>query len=230
MNKYCLVCTPRSGSYYVLFYLAKERGLTSGKEWYGKMKKIHYDGLKTSPIDIDYTIHENLLTNHEIEKRRIWLFNHDNFIIKCLPMQLFSTIENKKMSIEDKLEILLDILSDYNIIWLINKDKISQFCFRFIAQETSRKGYKGTNREYSSYDKTKRKIPPPNSFTATPAEFRRFMYIEEHTNDLRKYFPDCEEIVYEEFIKDKDIIPNPDYTKIFTNYREIKKWFIQYQR
>ena len=129
MNKYCLVGTPRSGSYYVLFYLAKERGLTSGKEWYGVMKKIHYDGLKTSPIDIDYTVNGNLLTNHEIEKRRIWLSNQDNFIIKCSPMQLCNTIENKKMSIEDKLEIVLDILSDYNVIWLINKDKISQFCF-----------------------------------------------------------------------------------------------------
>ena len=26
-------------------------------------------------------------------------------------------------------------------------------------------------------------------------------------------------------LKDKDIIPNPDYTNIFTNYKEIVTWF-----
>ena len=33
---------------------------------------------------------------------------------------------------------------------------------------------------------------------------------------------------YEDFIKDKDIIPNPDYTKIMTNYDEICEWFTTY--
>lgn len=226
MNRYCLVCTPRSGSYYVLFHLAKERNIISGKEWYGRMKRVHYNNtLQTSKVDIDYTVNDNLLTNHEIEKRRMWLEGRDNFIIKCMPMQLSNTVENIDMTIDEKTEIAVDILSDYEIIWLTNRNKVSQFCFRFIAQETSRSDYEGTNREYSDYDTANRKTPPPRSFTATRKEYERFMQIENFTNNLRKYFPDCEEIMYEDFIRDKDIIPNPDYTKIFTNYEEIISWF-----
>jgi len=200
MNNYCLVCTPRSGSYYVLHHLSQERNLTEGKEWYGRMKRVHYDDLKTSPITIDYTVNEDLLTNHEIEKRRMWLSGRDNFIIKCMPHQLSNTVENQDMSTEDKLKIAVDILSDYKLIWLVRKDKMSQFCFRFIAQS--------------------------NSFTATKEEFDRYMKIERFTNSVRKYFPDCEEIIYEDFIKNKDIAPNPDYKKIMTNYDEIYKWFM----
>ena len=224
-NRYCLICTPRSGSFYILKHLSETMNLENGKEWFGRMKKVHYDGLRTSPIDINYTVNENLLTNHEIEKRRMWLYARDNFIIKCMPLQLTNTIENQGMLIEDRIRIIVDILSDYNIIWLVNKDKISQFCFRFIAQETSRKGYKGYNREFSEYNKEKRKTPSQNSFTATKEEFAKFMYIENTTNNLRNYFPNCEEIIYEDFIKDKDIIHNPDYTEIFTNYKEIETWF-----
>jgi hypothetical protein len=207
-------------------HIAKEKNLDCGKEWYGRMKKVHYNNtLQTSKVDIDYTVNDNLLTNHEIEKRRMWLENRDNFIIKCMPGQLSSTVENRDMAIDERAEIAVDILSDYKIIWLTNRNKLSQFCFRFIAQETSRAGYKGTNREYSDYDPNNRKIPLPNSFTATKEEFDRFIRIEKFTNNLRKYFPDCEEIIYEDFIKDRDIIPNPDYTKIFTNYKEILSWF-----
>ena len=158
----------------------------------------------------------------------MWLENRDNFIIKCMPMQLSNTVENIDMTIDERTEIAVDILSDYKIIWLINRNKLSQFCFRFIAQETSKARYKGTNREYSDYDPNNRKIPLPNSFTATKEEFDRFIRIEKFTNNLRKYFPDCEEIIYEDFIRDKDIIPNPDYTNIFTNYDEICEWFTTY--
>jgi hypothetical protein len=226
MNRYCLVCTPRSGSYYILFHLSKERNLISGKEWYGRMKNVHYNStLQTSKLTIDYTLNENLLTNHEIEKRRMWLEGRDNFIIKCMPIQLSNTIENKNMTITERMEIAVDILSDYEIIWLTNRNKVSQFCFRFIAQETSRPDYEGKNREYSDYDPANRKITPPKSFTATREEYERFMQIENFNNNLRKHFPACEEIIYEDFIKDRDIIPNPDYTKIFTNYKEILSWF-----
>jgi hypothetical protein len=225
MDRYCLVCTPRSGSFYILKHLSETMNLENGKEWFGRMKKVHYDELRTSPIDVNYTVNENLLTNDEIKKRRMWLYARNNFIIKCMPLQLSNTVENKGMVIEKRMAIAIDILSDYNIIWLINKDKISQFCFRFIAQETSRKGYKGNNKEYSEYNKEKRKTPPQNSFTATKEEFEKFMYIENTTNNLRNYFPNCEEIIYEDFIKGKNIIPNPDYTDIFTNYKEVETWF-----
>ena len=239
MNNYCLVCTPRSGSYYVMRHIAEEKNLDCGKEWYGRMKKVHYnDTLQTSKVDIDYTVNDNLLTNHEIEKRRMWLSGRDNFIIKCMPMQLSNTVENIDMTINERTEIAVDILSDYKIVWQTNRNKISQFCFRFIAQETSRDGYKGTNREYSDYDTDNRKIPPPNSFTATKEEFDRFIRIEKFTNNLRKYFPDCEEIIYEDLSKqykdfnygfyNEKIIPNPDYTNIFTNYDEICEWFTTY--
>ena len=235
MNNYCLVCTARSGSYYVMNHIAKEKNLVCGKEWYGRMKKVHYnDTLTSSVVDVDYTwpdrVNDKQLNNHEIEKRRMWLENRDNFIIKCMPGQLSNTVENRDMTIDERTEIAVDILSDYKIIWLINRNKLSQFCFRFIAQETSKARYKGTNREYSDYDPNNRKIPLPNSFTATKEEFDRFISIEKFTNNLRKYFPDCEEIIYEDFIRDKDIIPNPDYTNIFTNYDEICEWFMTYSK
>lgn len=264
-EKFCLVCTPRSGSYYVQYYFGRERALSNGKEWYGRMKKIHYDDmLQTTPVTVNYMVNEDLLTNHEINKRRMHLKTQDNFIIKCMPWQLSNTVENVDISIKERMDIAVDILSDYKLLWLTNKNKISQFCFRFIAQLTSTPDYKGVNREYSDYNKSKRKIPPPNSFTATKEEFDRFMRQIEFTNDLHDLMPDIyEEIVFEDFIKvveDKkewclntykssgmnvkaareickcqnfwgpDIIHNPDYTKIFTNYSEIEKWFTQYQR
>ena len=34
----------------------------------------------------------------------------------------------------------------------------------------------------------------------------------------------------ENYINKIPIIQNPDYTKIFTNYSEIEKWYTQYQR
>ena len=56
MNNYCLVCTARSGSYYVMNHIAKEKNLVCGKEWYGRMKKVHYnDTLTSSVVDVDYT-------------------------------------------------------------------------------------------------------------------------------------------------------------------------------
>ena len=33
MNNYCLVCTARSGSYYVMNHIAKEKNLVCGKEF-----------------------------------------------------------------------------------------------------------------------------------------------------------------------------------------------------
>jgi len=258
-EKFCLVCTPRSGSYYVHTYFGKERGLTSGKEWYGRGKKVHYDGLETSSLTINFMENEDLLTNHEINKRRVWLKTQENFIIKCMPWQLSNTVENVGISIEERMDIAVDILSDYKLLWLKNEDKISQFCFRFIAETTSAPDYKGVNREYSDYNKSKRKTPPPNSFTATKEEFDKFMRQIKFVNDLHDLMPTIyEEIVFEDFIKiaeakkewclntykssglnmktarkicksqnfwGPDIIHNPDYTNIFTNYQEILEWF-----
>lgn len=225
-NKYCLVCTPRSGSFYVLKHLSKTMNLDNGKEWFGRMKKVHYDGLKTSPLTIDYTVHEDLITNFERSKRLIHLKNNKNFIIKCMPLQLSHTVEDKDLSYAKKLDIAYRILSNFDLFWLHNKNKISQFCFRVVAEETSRKGYSGTNREFSDYNKKKRGIPEPNSFTATKESFDRFMHIEEFTKDLKKMFSSKNDIIYEDYIEDNDIkiINNPEYKNIFTNYEEIEKW------
>ncbi len=225
MNRYCLVCTPRSGSFYVLNYLAKERNLECGKEWFGRAKEVLYDDLKTRKVDTDYTLNEDLLTNSEIARRRMWLTNRDNFIIKCMPLQLSNTTDAGNLSYNDRLKIAAEILLDYDIIWLTVRDKISQFCFRYIAFQTSKKNYAGKNREYSDYDIDNRKTPPPKSFTATKHEFDRFMKVEAFTNDLKSYFPDCEEIVYEEFMQGREHIENPDYSQIMTNYDEVCKWF-----
>ena len=227
MNRYCLVCTPRSGSFYILKHLSETMNLDNGKEWFGRMKKIHYDGFKTSPLTIDYTIHENLITNKERSKRLIHLKNNRNFIIKCMPLQLSYTVEDNNLSYEEKLDIAYKILSNFQLIWLHNKNKISQFCFRVVAEETSRKEYSGTNREFSDYNKKKRKIPEPNSFTATKENFDRFMKIETFTKDLEKMFPRKKDIIYEDYIKANgiEIINNPDYKNIFTNYEEIEAWF-----
>ena len=142
-----------------------------------------------------------------------------------MPLQLSNTTDAGNLSYNDRLKIAAEILLDYDIIWLTVRDKISQFCFRYIAFQTSKKSYAGKNREYSDYDVDNRKTPPPKSFTATKHEFDRFMKVEAFTNDLKSYFPDCEEIVYEEFMQGREHIENPDYSQIMTNYDEVCKWF-----
>ena len=62
VQKFCLVCTPRSGSYYLLDHIARYFDLENGKEWFGRVKKVHYEGLRTSPVDIDHSVNEGLLT------------------------------------------------------------------------------------------------------------------------------------------------------------------------
>ena len=71
-KKYCLVCTPRSGSYYVLEHIARHFGFENGKEWFGRVKKVHFDGMKTSPVDIDHSVNEDLLTNKEMTLRLLY--------------------------------------------------------------------------------------------------------------------------------------------------------------
>ena len=63
MSKYCLICTPRSGSYYVQKYISKIFSLENGSEFFGRVKRVHYSGMKTSPVDIDHSVNEDLLTN-----------------------------------------------------------------------------------------------------------------------------------------------------------------------
>ena len=61
MDRYCLICTPRSGSFYVQRYISKVFDLEFGSEWFGRVKQVHYDGMKTSPVDIDHSVNKDLL-------------------------------------------------------------------------------------------------------------------------------------------------------------------------
>ena len=53
------------------------------------------------------------------------------------------------------------------------------------------------------------------------------MNIENFTKNLGKMFPRKKNIIYEDYIKDNEIeiINNPDYSKIFTNYNQVCEWF-----
>ena len=55
----------------------------------------------------------------------------------------------------------------------------------------------------------------------------KFMLIEKFTEDLEQMFPRKKDIIYENYIKQNniEIIKNPNYQKIFTNYEEIEEWF-----
>ena len=98
MDRYCLICTPRSGSFYVQRYISKVFDLEFGSEWFGRVKQVHYDGMKTSPVDIDHSVNEDLLTNAEITNRLVHLMNYNKpSIIKCMPFQLCNTLERKNL-------------------------------------------------------------------------------------------------------------------------------------
>ena len=71
MSKFCLICTPRSGSFYLQNYISKLFNFEFGSEWFGRVKQVHYDGMKTSPVDIDHSVNEDLLTNAEITNRLV---------------------------------------------------------------------------------------------------------------------------------------------------------------
>ena len=81
MSDYCIVCTPRSGSYYLMEYMCKTFHLAEGNEWFGRNKKADLtrkDILKTTKVDIDFYVNEDLLTDQDIEDR---LHHLDNFPI-----------------------------------------------------------------------------------------------------------------------------------------------------
>ena len=255
-GKYCLICTPRSGSFYLQRYIHKHFNLEFGKEWFGRNKEIDYSDptkLKTSPVDIDWTVNENLLTNAEMSKRLKFLDQFEKpFIVKCMPLQLTNTVENHNLPEKERLDIAYDILSKFDVVYQWTDNKVSQFCFELTAQHSSQKGYTGTDREFSVYETDKRTIPDENTFTATKEKFDTFMDRENFTHSLlQKFYKNGTEVPiirWIDFLESpnremlkleycwdlignykekhwKEIIPNPDYSKIFTNYQEITEWF-----
>ena len=242
-KKYCLVCTPRSGSYYVLEHIARHFGFENGKEWFGRVKKVHFDGMKTSPVDIDHSVNEDLLTNKEMTLRLLYLKNYSNpFIIKCMPFQITKTGERDNISYEESQDIAAKYMKNFSLIYMETRDKLSQFCFDVIS-----KNQDYVKRNLTSYDPKVREIPKPQSLTATKEHFISFMERQNYVKDFRERNYKGEPLIYwEDFKNDPDkemdkigtyyrlmgfndkykkIIPHEDYEKIFKNFREIEKWF-----
>ena len=249
MSDFCIVCTPRSGSYYVITAICQTFGLVNGNEWFGRNKKVDLTKpaeLSTAPVDIDWTVNEDLLNDREINLRLNHLQNFPApYCIKAMPLQFSNTVTRVNLRREERLNFAYKFLSNFSLIWFQQYDKISHFCFEITAMACSQKDYP-RNREYSTYDPEKRTVPPPNSFTATEKDFDRYIYRELFTNEVMSRFANTPIIVYENFIKDqegeieklrialgndtagvsfntkKKVIKMPDYKNIFTNYTEIE--------
>ena len=250
MSDYCIVCTPRSGSYYLMEYMCKTFGLAEGNEWFGRNKAVDLSNpieLKQTRLDIDWTVNEDLLTPKEIQQRLNHLQNFPvPFCIKAMPLQFTNTIEQADLSREDRIDFALEILEQFDLLWFQRENKISQFCFELTAMHCSQPDYP-RDREFSVYEPENRTTPEPQSFTATEKDFEKYMFREEFTNEVMSWV-DAPVIVYEKFIENRDVhimgvaeyfglhpsfseenkrkvIRNPDYTDIFTNYEEIESWF-----
>ena len=253
MSDFCVVCSPRSGSYYLINALCQSFDLVNGNEWFGRNKKADLtksSELSTTAVDIDWTVNEDLLSAKEIQQRLNHLKNFPvPFCIKAMPLQFTNTIKQVNLPRQERLEFAVDILNQFNLIWFKRRDKISHFCFELTAMFCSQPDYP-RNREYSNYKSEKRTTPKPQSFTATEKDFERYMFREKFTETLYAfYFPMKAPVIeYEDFLEDsdksimeianwynlkpnflgqdkKEIIQNPDYSEIFTNYKEITEWF-----
>ena len=225
-------------------------GLAEGNEWFGRNKAVDLSNpfeLKQTRLDIDWTVNEDLLTPKEIQQRLNHLQNFPvPFCIKAMPLQFTNTIEQVDLPREDRIDFALEILEQFDLLWFQRENKISQFCFELTAMHFSQPDYP-RDREFSVYEPENRTTPEPQSFTATEKDFEKYMFREEFTNEVMSWF-DAPIIVYEKFIENRDVhimgvaeyfglhpsfseenkkevIRNPDYTKIFTNYEEIVSWF-----
>ena len=253
MSDFCIVCVTRSGSYYIMEYMCRIFGLAEGNEWFGRNKHVDLTKpfeLKNKKVPINFSVNEDLLRDQDIKDRLKHLENFPiPFCIKSMPLQFTNTIESTDLPVEKRISVAQEILKDFDLIWFKNENKISHFCYELTAIRCSSKGYP-RDREYSTYSPDKRVTPPASSFTASLRDFDRFMKREEFTDAVMEPFT-SPVVTYDDFVENQDremqriadyydlkmqdtykipVIPNPDYTKIFTNYSEIEKWFTQYQR
>jgi hypothetical protein len=231
-------------------YMCKTFHLAEGNEWFGRNKAVDLSKpleLIQTRLDIDWTVNEDLLSPEDIQNR----LNHLQgfpvpFCIKAMPLQFTNTVEQVDLHIDDRIEFAYNILRDFDLVWFQRLDKISHFCFELTAMFCSQPDYP-RDREFSTYDEGKRSTPKINSFVATERDFEKYMFREEFTNKVMSHF-DAPQIVYEDFVEDqdecimevvewyglhpdfkkenkRDVMHNPDYTKIFKNYKEIETWF-----
>ena len=119
MSDYCIVCTPRSGSYYLMEYMCKTFGLAEGNEWFGRNKAVDLSKpfeLKQTRSDIDWTVNEDLLTPENIQNRLKHLQNFPvPFCIKAMPLQFTNTVEQVDLPTEERLDFALEILKDFDL-------------------------------------------------------------------------------------------------------------------
>ena len=250
MSNFCIVCTPRSGSYYFFEYMSKTFDLVEGTEWFGRNKSVDLTkpfDLITKRVDIDWTKNEDLLTEQDIQRRLRHLENFPlPYCIKTMPLQLTNTPTQCDWAPMQRVDFATQVLKDFDLVWFVREDKVSHFCFELTAMHCSQPDYP-RDREYCTYDPPSRRTPPPNSFTATYEDYKKYMFREDITEQVMKNF-DAPVISYEWFVEDQDetmlriqehygikanfreenkkeIIENPDYSKIFTNYEEIELWF-----
>ena len=221
VQKFCLVCTPRSGSYYLLDHIARYFDLENGKEWFGRVKKVHYEGLRTSPVDIDHSVNENLLTNKEMSLRLLYLKNYpDSFIIKCMPFQITKTIERDNMSYEESQEIAAKYMRNFSLIYMENRNKVSQFCFDVIS-----KNQDYVRRNFTSYNTLVREVPKAKSLTATEEHFVSFMERQNYVKDFRERNYKGEPLIYWEDFKE---YPNQEIHKIERHYGLDTAWNVSF--
>lgn len=253
MSDFCIVCVTRSGSYWIMEYMCKVFDLAEGNEWFGRNKGVDLSKpfeLNTKKLPIDFNVNEDLLHDQDIQDRLQHLQNFPvPFCIKAMPPQFTNTVESVNIPVTEKIAFAQDILKDFDLIYFVNEDKISHFCYEITAKLCSSKGYPRP-REYSSYDPEVRVDPLPNSFTATQKDFDMFVARDAFTEEVMDGF-DCPIITYQDFVEDQDremkkiadhygvrgnysddykkpILLNPDYSEIFTNYDEICEWFTTY--
>ena len=220
VQKFCLVCTPRSGSYYLLDNIARYFDLENGKEWCGRVKKVHYEGLRTSPVDIDHSVNEGLLTNKEMSLRLLYLKNYPTpFIIKCMPFQITKTIERDSMPYEESQEIAAKYMKNFSLIYMETRDKIPQFCFDVIS-----KNQDYVKRNFTSYNTLVREVPKAQSLTATKEHFISFMERQNYVKDFRERNYRGEPLIYwEEYIE----FPEQQIHKIERHYG-LKPWDVSF--
>lgn len=227
MSEYCIVCTPRSGSYYFLKQFAKDKDLVNGNEWFGRNKMVNLQlksELKTKTVDINWNVNEDLLTDIEMRVRLNHLHNFPlPYVVKCMPLQLTNTPKKWKLPVEKRLDIAEKILKDFTLIWFQQHDKVSHFCFEQTAMFCSMPGYPAP-REFCTYNYEWRTTPEPHSFTGSIEQMHKYKAREEFTNMLMSRLEHTV-VTYEELDKD-GVIPYPDYSEIFTNYKEIEEWLL----
>ena len=117
----------------------------------------------------------------------------------------------------------IEILEQFDLLWFQRENKISHFCFELTAMHCSQPDYP-RDREYCTYDPPSRRTPPPNSFTATYEDYKKYMFREDITEQVMQNF-DAPVISYEWFVEDQDetMLRIQEHYGIKANFREENK-------